>query len=176
MISTAANANVTTNKSLAEASVSFPLIPRPRSFAQVSLDSGDSSVLVDGPAAALPASSNNQADGAAANRSAVTASPKDADAFLTAAHDGYLRKWSVEGRRLTAKIAVGETPAAALAGAAVAAAAPGIGAIEWTSKGSFVACGLATGNVVLVSPEGDMEVLSRWDLSLALLRLPVYLA
>lgn len=89
----------------------------------------------------------------------MTASPKDADVFLTAAHDGYLRKWSVEGRRLTAKLAVGETLAAALARAA--AAAPGIGAVEWTPKGSFVVCGLATGDVVLVSPEGDMEVLSR---------------
>lgn len=132
-----------------------PLLPG--SSCQVSLDSGDPSVLVDGPAPALPVPSNNQTDSAAANRSAVTTSPKDADAFLTAAHDGYLRRWSVEGRRLTAKLALGETPAAA---------APGIGAIEWTFKGSFVVCGLATGDVVLVSPDGDMEVLSRWAASL----------
>lgn len=89
----------------------------------------------------------------------MTASPKDPDVFLTAAHDGYLRKWSVAGRRLTAKLAVGETLAAALAGAA--AAAPGIGAVEWTPKGSFVVCGLTTGDVVAVSPDGNMEVLSR---------------
>lgn len=122
---------------------------------EVSLDSGDSSVLVDGPAPALPPSGNNKAEAAAANRSGVAASPKDADVFLTAAHDGYLRKWSVKGGRLTAKLAVGKNPAAA------AVAPPGIGAVEWAPKGSFVVCGLATGDVVVVSPEGDMEVLSR---------------
>ena len=93
----------------------------------------------------------------------MTASPQDADVFLTAAQDGYLRKWSAGGRRLTAKLAVGETLAAALAAALAGAApsAPGIGAVEWTPKGSFVVCGLATGDVVLVSPEGAMKVLSR---------------
>lgn len=133
---------------------------------QVSLDSGDASVLVDGPASALPTSNNNNnnkdssaAAAAAMNRSAVTANPKDANVFLTAAADGYLRKWSADGHRLTAKLAVGATLAGAVAGAAPAA--PGVGAVEWTPKGSFVACGLMTGDVVLVSPDNDMTVLSR---------------
>ncbi len=120
---------------------------------QVSLDSGDSSVLIDGPAPALPTSNNNKADAAAANRSAVTASPKDANVFLTAAHDGYLRRWAADEHRLSAKLAVGAV--------AAGAAAPGIGAVEWTPKGSFVVCGLTTGDIVLVSPDGDMSVLSR---------------
>lgn len=89
---------------------------------------------------------------------AVTVSPKDPDVFLTAALDGYLRRWSAGGRRLTAKLAVGATIAAVATGPA---AAPGVGAVEWTPKGSFVVCGLTTGDIVLVSPDGDMSVLSR---------------
>ncbi|CAB1111885.1 unnamed protein product [Ectocarpus sp. CCAP 1310/34] len=132
----------------------------------VSLDSGDTAVLVDGPAPGLPPVDNaaDAADAAAAlnhTSAAVAASPKDADVFLTAAPDGYLRRWSAAGRRLTAKLAVGATMAAVAAGPAAVAAAPGIGAVEWTPKGSFAVCGLTTGDIVLVSPDGDMSVLSR---------------
>lgn len=147
---------------------SFPRSPPSKNLfiTQVSLDSGDTSVLVDGPAPGLPPV-DNAADGAAAaaamNRAAaaVAASPKDADVFLTAALDGYLRRWSAGGRRLTAKLAVGATMAAVATGPAAVAAAPGIGAVEWTPKGSFAVCGLTTGDIVLVSPDGDMSVLSR---------------
>lgn len=158
--------------------VPFMLSPNPatgRVFAQVSLDSGDTSILVDGHAPAPTTSTtaagnkggSNKTDGAApaaiTHRAAVTASPKNVDVFLTAAHDGYLRKWSAGGCRLIAKLAVGATQAGALAGVE-AAVAPGIGAVEWASNGSFAVCGLVTGDVVLVSPEGDMEVLSRFDM------------
>lgn len=136
----------------------YPLLP-PLICSQVSLDSGDTSVLVDGPTPALPISNNNITDATAVNRSAVTASPKDATVFLTAAADGYLRKWSADGHRLTAKLAVGATLAGVVAGAVPGT--PGIGAVEWTPKGSFVVCGLTTGDVVLVSPDDDMSVLSR---------------
>lgn len=113
-------------------------------------------MLIDGPAPAVPTSnSNNKTDATAVNRSGVAASPKDANVFLTAAHDGYLRKWSVDERRLTAKLAVGAAAPEA------SAAPPGIGAVEWAAKGSFVVCGLTTGDVVVVSPDGDMAVLSR---------------
>ncbi|CAM9609602.1 unnamed protein product [Scytosiphon promiscuus] len=110
---------------------------------EVSLDSGDTSVLVDAHAPAPPApttAAGSKSDGAApaaiANRTAVTAIPNNPDLFLTTAHDGYLRKWSTGGCRLTAKLAC-------------------------AAKGLFAVCGLVTGDVVLVSPEGDMEVLSR---------------
>lgn len=127
---------------------------------QISLDSGDTSVLVDGPASALPASNNNTADAGAVNRSAVSVSLKDPSIFLTAAADGYLRKWSAEGHRLIAKLAVGATLASTVVGA-VPGTPPGIGAVEWSPKGLFVACGLMTGDIVLVSPDDNMKVLSR---------------
>lgn len=114
------------------------------------LDSGDVSVLVDGPAPANPV-----AEGGAAhspNRSDVARSHAEKDIFVTVAHDGYIRKWSVDGRRLMAKLLVG-APEGAIT-------APGIGAVGWSSGGSFVACGLSSGDVVIVSP-GDMTVLSR---------------
>lgn len=123
---------------------------------QVSLDSGTTSVLVDGPAAALPPASSDSVR--PANRSGIATSPKDSNIFLTAAHDGFLRKWSVDGRRLLDKLAVGV--AKGESGGESSAAPPGIGALDWASGGSFVACGLSTGEVVLVSPT-DMTVLSR---------------
>lgn len=122
----------------------------------MALDSGITSVLVDGPAAALPPASGDSVR--PANRSGVANNPKDSNVFLTAAHDGFLRKWSVDGRRLLGKLAVG-VPEGESAGEGTAAA-PGVGAVDWASGGSFVACGLSTGDVVLVSPT-DMAVLSR---------------
>lgn len=120
---------------------------------QVSLDSGTTSVLVDGPAAAVPPASGDSVR--PANRSGIATSPKNSDVFLTAAHDGFLRKWSVDGRRLLDKLAVGVPEGES------SAVPPGIGAVDWASGGSFVACGLSTGDVVLVSPS-DMTVISRW--------------
>lgn len=122
----------------------------------MSLDSGTTSILVDGPAAALPPSSGDSVR--PANRSGVATSPKDTNVFLSAAHDGYLRKWSVDGRCLLGKLAVGVPEGDP--GGDTSMVPPGVGAIDWSSGGSFVACGLTTGDVVLVSPT-DMTVLSR---------------
>ena len=70
----------------------------------------------------------------------------------------------MEGRRLIAKLAVGEGAAGVAQGGAAGevstAVPPGIGAIDWASGGSFVACGLSSGDIVIVSPT-DMVVLSR---------------
>lgn len=130
-------------------------------FPQISLDSGDTSVLVEGHAAALPTSNTGPDASCIANRSSIATSPKDSNIFVTAAHDGFLRKWSVDGHRLLAKLAVGAADGAACSGIASVAGA-GIGALEWASGGSFLACGLASGDVVLVYP-GDMVMLSRQD-------------
>lgn len=143
---------------------------------QISLDSGDTSIIVDGPAAASPSAS---VDGfkTIGSRSAVAHSPGDPDIYVTGASDGYLRKWSASGRRLITKTAVGSiqtetdrgdgrvAPASGVGiggdGADKRSRVPGIGALRWASGATeFVLCGLSSGDVVLVSPI-DMTVLSR---------------
>lgn len=69
-----------------------------------------------------------------------------------------MRKWSVDARKLVNKVAVGE--GALAPGMAVPTLLPGIGAVDWASGGSFVVCGLSSGDIVIVSPS-DMAVLSR---------------
>lgn len=142
----------------------------------MSLDSGDTSIIVDGPAAAIPSA---PAEGfkTIGSRSAVAHSPSDLDIYVTGASDGYLRKWSASGRHLITKTAVGSTLSDSDSGGGMVAPAsgaemgddgvgrvsrvPGIGALCWASGAAeFVLCGLSSGDVVLVSPT-DMTVLSR---------------
>ncbi|CAM9399079.1 unnamed protein product [Ascophyllum nodosum] len=125
---------------------------------EVSLDSGDTSVLIEGHAATQAASEDNYS--ATPNRCAVAVSPQNRNVFVTAGRDGFLRKWCTDKRRLLAKLALGATDAAVHSSAWEAKGLPGIGSLEWAPGGTFIACGLSSGDVVLVSP-GDMTVLSR---------------
>lgn len=131
----------------------------PRYASQVSLDSRDTSVLVDGHAAARKMSEIDS--GAIPSRCAIAVSPQKSDIFLTGASDGFLRKWCTNKKRLLEKVAVGASDAAIAASTGKAKPVPGIGALEWAPSGSFVACGLSSGDVVLVSPDNNMSVLSR---------------
>lgn len=159
------------------------LSPSSHTLAQVSLDSGDISVLMDGPAAAIPSCASPGVVEGITTRSSVAVSPIDSDTFLTGASGGFLRKWSSRGRRLVAKLALGSSSpeagkdnvgeAAPISGVSqngsgkIAQPLPGIGAVGWASGGGFVVCGLSTGDVILVSPD-DMKVLSRYVLPLNL--------
>lgn len=135
------------------------LLVDPRYASQVSLDSRDTSVLVDGHAAARKVSEINS--GSIPSRCAIAVSAQQSDIFLTAASDGFLRKWCANNKRLIAKLAVGASDAAIVASTGKAKPVPGIGALEWAPSGCFVACGLSSGDVVLVSPDNNMAVLSR---------------
>lgn len=77
-----------------------------------------------------------------------------------------MRKWSANESRLLAKVEVGSShsghaPRTASEGGDMEPLL-GIGAMDWASGGDFVACGLSSGDVVIVSP-GDMTVLSRQE-------------
>lgn len=161
---------------------------------QVSLDSGDTSTIVDGACAAVTPAPTDAQKTTPAARSAVAHSPTDPDTYITGASDGYLRKWSVSGRRLVTKVAVGSAssstegsstggddgvvvaPVAGVGGdggsicGKASRKAPGIGAVRWASGTTgFVLCGLFTGDVVVVSP-ANMTVLSRQALVWRLVR------
>ena len=115
-------------------------------------------MLIEGHAATQAASEDNYS--ATPNRCAVAVSPQNRNVFVTAGRDGFLRKWCTDKRRLLAKLALGATDAAVHSSAWEAKGLPGIGSLEWAPGGTFIACGLSSGDVVLVSP-GDMNVLSR---------------
>lgn len=67
----------------------------------------------------------------------------------------------MDERRLIAKLDVGEGVVVAQGTTqASTAVLPRIEAVDWASGGSFVACGLSSGDIVIVSPT-DMVVLSR---------------